>query len=70
MNYLDIGDELVVKENLNADRYSVWEKLFPINYRRPFITIRNRNRTSPVTTETGSDEVAVATVSLSTEDND
>lgn len=70
MNYLDIGDELVVKESLNADRYSVWEKLFPVNYRRPFITIRVRNRTSPVPVEAGSGEVAVATVTLSTEDDD
>lgn len=33
-NYLDIGDELVMKEQLNMDRYEVWKELFPINSRR------------------------------------
>lgn len=33
-NYLDIGNELVMKANLNIERYNVWNRLFPINYSR------------------------------------
>nr|QIK02110.1 carboxylesterase 10 [Holotrichia parallela] len=29
--YMDIGDKLVVKENLYEDRYQEWEKLFPLS---------------------------------------
>lgn len=44
MNYLEIGNELMMKENLNANRYAVWETIFPINYRRvPWIVWRTNN---------------------------
>lgn len=33
-NYLDIGDELVIKDQLNAERYEIWRELFPISTRR------------------------------------
>lgn len=33
-NYLDIDDDLVIKEQLNTDRYEIWKELFPINSRR------------------------------------
>lgn len=33
-NYLDIGDDLVMKEGLNSGRYDVWSSLFPLNTRR------------------------------------
>ncbi|XP_026844879.1 venom carboxylesterase-6 [Drosophila persimilis] len=32
--YLDIGDELVLHENLNSERYEIWKRLFPLNWRR------------------------------------
>lgn len=34
LNYLDIGDELVMKDGLNMGRYSVWNNLFPLTGRR------------------------------------
>lgn len=44
MNYLEIGKELVMKENLNANRYAIWERIFPINYRRvPFFVLRTNS---------------------------
>lgn len=33
-NYLDIGDEPVMKDGLNLARYDIWSSLFPINTRR------------------------------------
>ena len=33
--YLDIGDEqLVMRGGLNTERYELWKKLFPLNWRR------------------------------------
>ncbi|XP_022222582.2 juvenile hormone esterase [Drosophila obscura] len=32
--YLDIGDELILQENLNSERYEIWKRLFPLNWRR------------------------------------
>ncbi|EDW12231.1 juvenile hormone esterase [Drosophila mojavensis] len=32
--YLDIGDELILREGLNAARYEIWKRLFPLNWRR------------------------------------
>ncbi|XP_017854015.1 venom carboxylesterase-6 [Drosophila busckii] len=32
--YLDIGDELSMLEGLNAERYEIWKRLFPLNWRR------------------------------------
>ncbi|XP_034666710.1 venom carboxylesterase-6 [Drosophila subobscura] len=32
--YLDIGDQLILHENLNSDRYEIWKRLFPLNWRR------------------------------------
>lgn len=34
LNYLDIGDELVMKDDLNKGRYTVWNNLFPLTGRR------------------------------------
>lgn len=31
-NYLDIGDELVMKDRLYLERYQVWESIFPMVY--------------------------------------
>lgn len=33
-NYLDIGNDLVMKDGLNTDRYAFWDKLFPLNNTR------------------------------------
>jgi len=32
--YLDIGKHLTLQENLNAERYEIWKRLFPLNWRR------------------------------------
>ncbi|XP_073821173.1 juvenile hormone esterase [Musca autumnalis] len=32
--YLDIGDELVMRGGLNTQRYELWKRLFPLNWRR------------------------------------
>ncbi|BFF93859.1 venom carboxylesterase-6 [Drosophila madeirensis] len=32
--YLDIGDQLILHENLNSERYEIWKRLFPLNWRR------------------------------------
>lgn len=32
--YLDIGRHLTLQENLNAERYEIWKRLFPLNWRR------------------------------------
>ncbi|KAI8115166.1 Venom carboxylesterase-6 [Lucilia cuprina] len=32
--YLDIGDELVMRGGLNTERYELWKRLFPLNWRR------------------------------------
>jgi carboxylesterase type B len=31
-NYLEIGENLVMKTQLYLDRYRVWESIFPMNY--------------------------------------
>lgn len=33
-NYLDIGEELVMKDGLNLERYDIWKALFPLPPRR------------------------------------
>lgn len=33
-NYLDIGEELVMKDGLNSERYDIWKALFPLPSRR------------------------------------
>ncbi|XP_011182807.1 juvenile hormone esterase [Zeugodacus cucurbitae] len=33
-HYLDIGDEIVLREGLNTRRYEVWKRLFPLNWKR------------------------------------
>lgn len=30
-NYLDIDDYPIMKDHLNTERYTLWEKLFPID---------------------------------------
>ncbi|XP_075152889.1 juvenile hormone esterase [Haematobia irritans] len=32
--YLDIGDELIMRNGLNVERYDLWKRLFPLNWRR------------------------------------
>ncbi|XP_013102237.2 juvenile hormone esterase [Stomoxys calcitrans] len=32
--YLDIGDELTMRSGLNTQRYELWKRLFPLNWRR------------------------------------
>lgn len=29
-NYLDLGDELVISQNLFSERFHIWDKLFPL----------------------------------------
>lgn len=43
-NYLDIGEEPIMKERLFIERYSVWDKLFPM-------TIQRQNKIGFITTE-------------------
>ncbi|XP_039966368.1 venom carboxylesterase-6 [Bactrocera tryoni] len=33
-HYLDIGEEIVLREGLNTHRYEVWKRLFPLNWKR------------------------------------
>ncbi|KAM7351885.1 juvenile hormone esterase [Cochliomyia hominivorax] len=33
-HYLDIGDEVVMRGGLNTERYELWKRLFPLNWRR------------------------------------
>ncbi|XP_067647504.1 juvenile hormone esterase [Eurosta solidaginis] len=33
-HYLDIGEEIVLREGLNMGRYEVWKRLFPLNWKR------------------------------------
>ncbi|XP_018786077.1 PREDICTED: venom carboxylesterase-6 [Bactrocera latifrons] len=33
-HYLDIGEEIVLREGLNTQRYEVWKRLFPLNWKR------------------------------------
>lgn len=32
--YLDIGDEMTMRSGLNTQRYELWKRLFPLNWRR------------------------------------
>ncbi|EDW88660.1 juvenile hormone esterase [Drosophila yakuba] len=32
--YLDIGQHITLQENLNAEHYEIWKRLFPLNWRR------------------------------------
>ncbi|XP_060661205.1 carboxylic ester hydrolase [Drosophila nasuta] len=32
--YLDIGNEIVLHEGLNSERYELWKRLFPLSWRR------------------------------------
>lgn len=34
LNYLDISDNLVMKDGLNSGRYDTWNSLFPLNSKR------------------------------------
>lgn len=33
-HYLDIGDEVTMRGGLNIERYELWKRLFPLNWRR------------------------------------
>ncbi|XP_036336478.1 venom carboxylesterase-6-like [Rhagoletis pomonella] len=33
-HYLDIGEEIVLREGLNMPRYEIWKRLFPLNWKR------------------------------------